>query len=358
MQPVARKEESPVVEVKITIYSIAKALGLSPSMVSRAFTPGARIDEGKRQLVLQYAESVGYRPNKLASRLSHKAVRIGVLLVCPFDPVTNALLKGCRLAHDRIADYKVEYHVVTVTDFEDAYGQCKAALDSFSACDGVIVSVPSTPEIDVLIIEFAQKNPNIAALQQVNMKLPYVFTVKHNESVASGMAAELIYRCVKPTDRRDVALFTGYGHSDIHIAAKKGFEEACARLGLHIAATYDMQDTVEILESQAEALLRTRGDSLGGIYITSAVSEPLCRRVKESRLPINLVTFDTFPDIVPYLRDGTVVATIFQNIVWQAETAFLTMAEMLISNHQPTHRIQSIPTLVLSENLALYEGQC
>ena len=162
-------------EEKITIYSIAKALGLSPSMVSRAFTPGARIDEGKRQLVLQYAESVGYRPNKLASRLSHKAVRIGVLLVCPFDPVTNALLKGCRLAHDRIADYKVEYHVVTVTGFEDAYGQCKAALDSFSTCDGVIVSVPSTPEIDVLIIEFAQKNPNIAALQQVNMKLPYLY---------------------------------------------------------------------------------------------------------------------------------------------------------------------------------------
>ena len=39
-----------------TIYTIASELGMTPSMVSRAFNPNARISKEKRQLVLETAK--------------------------------------------------------------------------------------------------------------------------------------------------------------------------------------------------------------------------------------------------------------------------------------------------------------
>ena len=40
----------------VTIYTIAKELNMTPSMVSRAFNPNAKISEEKRSLVLKTAE--------------------------------------------------------------------------------------------------------------------------------------------------------------------------------------------------------------------------------------------------------------------------------------------------------------
>ena len=69
------------IKEKVTIYTIANELSMTPSMVSLAFNPNAKIAEGKRKLVLEAAEKYGFVPNKLASRLSMKTVKIGILIV-------------------------------------------------------------------------------------------------------------------------------------------------------------------------------------------------------------------------------------------------------------------------------------
>ena len=48
----------------VTIYTIAKELNMTPSMVSRAFNPEARISEEKRQIVLEAARKYNFSPNK------------------------------------------------------------------------------------------------------------------------------------------------------------------------------------------------------------------------------------------------------------------------------------------------------
>lgn len=86
---------------KITIYTLAEELGMTPSMVSRALNPSGKVDEAKRRAVLEAAERLGYTPNRMASRLSMRALRIGVLLTDTFSPVTEALSEGIRAAHER-----------------------------------------------------------------------------------------------------------------------------------------------------------------------------------------------------------------------------------------------------------------
>ncbi|MFA0521497.1 LacI family DNA-binding transcriptional regulator, partial [Vibrio sp. 10N.222.55.E8] len=53
----------------LTSNDIAKQLGVSQSMVSRAFSPKASISESKRAYILEGAMKLGYKPNALARSL-------------------------------------------------------------------------------------------------------------------------------------------------------------------------------------------------------------------------------------------------------------------------------------------------
>lgn len=85
---------------KVTIYTLAEELNMTPSMVSRAFNPDARISENNRKIVLETAKKYAFSPNKFASRLSMEAVRIGVLINSRFQINTDKMISGIKEAHE------------------------------------------------------------------------------------------------------------------------------------------------------------------------------------------------------------------------------------------------------------------
>ncbi|MCV6586441.1 MAG: substrate-binding domain-containing protein [Marinibacterium sp.] len=54
---------------RVTAQMVADAAGVSRSAVSRAFTPGAYLDDGKRRRIRDVAARIGYQPNALAAGL-------------------------------------------------------------------------------------------------------------------------------------------------------------------------------------------------------------------------------------------------------------------------------------------------
>ncbi|MES0863469.1 LacI family DNA-binding transcriptional regulator [Ruegeria sp. SCPT10] len=54
---------------RVTAQAVADAAGVSRSAVSRAFTPGAYLDESKRRIIEKVAHHMGYQPNALAAGL-------------------------------------------------------------------------------------------------------------------------------------------------------------------------------------------------------------------------------------------------------------------------------------------------
>jgi DNA-binding LacI/PurR family transcriptional regulator len=54
---------------RVTAQTVADAAGVSRSAVSRAFTPGAYLDAGKRRKIQEIAMRMGYQPNALAAGL-------------------------------------------------------------------------------------------------------------------------------------------------------------------------------------------------------------------------------------------------------------------------------------------------
>lgn len=58
---------------KPTIRDVASAAGVSKSLVSLVLQGSANVSESRRRAVLEAMEQLGYRPNRLAQRLSGRA---------------------------------------------------------------------------------------------------------------------------------------------------------------------------------------------------------------------------------------------------------------------------------------------
>ncbi len=77
----------------VTALDVARAVGVSRSAVSRAFTPGALIAEGTRRNVEAAAARLGYVPNALARMLISRRSRIvGVVMGTLTNPFRSAVL--------------------------------------------------------------------------------------------------------------------------------------------------------------------------------------------------------------------------------------------------------------------------
>jgi DNA-binding LacI/PurR family transcriptional regulator len=97
--------EAPERRRSVTAADVARAVGVSRSAVSRAFTPGAFIAEDTRRQVMDAAQRLGYRPNALARMLISRRSRIvGVVMGSLTNPF-RAILLDRLIAGLHGADY-------------------------------------------------------------------------------------------------------------------------------------------------------------------------------------------------------------------------------------------------------------
>ena len=86
----------------VTAADVARRAGVSRSAVSRAFTPGASVSNDVRQRILQAAEHLGYRVNRLAQSLNSARSNVVGLVAAdlqqPFHAELLATLSAALLA--------------------------------------------------------------------------------------------------------------------------------------------------------------------------------------------------------------------------------------------------------------------
>ncbi|WP_419900500.1 LacI family DNA-binding transcriptional regulator [Roseomonas sp. USHLN139] len=78
----------------VTARALARRLGVSQSMISRAFSPGASIAPAMRARILAAAEALGYRPNFIAASLSRRrSSLVGLVMGELSNPFYPAVLE-------------------------------------------------------------------------------------------------------------------------------------------------------------------------------------------------------------------------------------------------------------------------
>ena len=117
-----------------------------------------------------------------------------------------------------------------------------------------------------------------------------------------------------------------------------------------------MEDSDDVLRQQLHEMYEEQGIFPNGIYITSGKSLELCEYIRKHNLSEKtvLVTFDNYPELDEYLRQGIVTATVYQNLYKQAKNAFEKLVEHIIGHKSIDNFISPVPELILKSNLDFY----
>ena len=335
----------------VTIYTIAKELNMTPSMVSRAFNPEARISEEKRQIVLEAARKYNFSPNKFASRLSRKTVRIGILINSKFQITTDNMILGFKQAHEKLKDYKIQYDISVLHPSQKTDEDICEITNRYKSYDGIILTGMSADKYTELINALYDANPNVVQVQAINYRANHLFSSKHDEKLASGLAADFLYNCLRKAERKNILLFTGDMGSSLHASAAEAFGAACGDVGLDILSTVDMKDKEEYFKEILPDIFARYGKQTDGIYITSGISAPLCRFLEENGYDIPVVAFDTHSEIKAYIEKGIISATIAQNVSNQAKIAFEMLVKHIITGEKCPQTVYTNVQLVLKSNM-------
>jgi LacI family transcriptional regulator len=93
-----------------------------------------------------------------------------------------------------------------------------------------------------------------------------------------------------------------------------------------------------------------------GIYISTANSIPVLRAIEEKNLlgEVQIIATDLFPELVPYIESGRILATLYQRPFTQGKTALEILVRYLLDGVTPELHTRLAPHIILRSNLALF----
>ncbi len=121
-----------------TIKDIAKALGISTSTVSRALRDSYEISESTKQLVVDYAKNINYRPNPIALSLkAKKSKSIGIIVPAISNNFFSQVIDGIECVASNFG-----YNVIITQSFESYNNEINnTGFLASRSIDGCLVSV-------------------------------------------------------------------------------------------------------------------------------------------------------------------------------------------------------------------------
>ncbi|MBD8488018.1 LacI family DNA-binding transcriptional regulator [Echinicola sp. CAU 1574] len=128
---------------EITIYDIAKDLGVSPTTVSRALNDHPAVNVKTKQKIFDAAKQMGYRSNVFASNLrSKKTNNIGIIV-----PRLNSSFQSSVLAGMEKVANDAGFNLIISQSLESSEKEKANARTMFnSRVDGLLVSLASNTE--------------------------------------------------------------------------------------------------------------------------------------------------------------------------------------------------------------------
>jgi len=152
---------------RATITDVAKAAGVAPSTVSRAFSNPGRVNHSTREHVVSVAAELGYSPNPMARALESGRTNTFALLV---PDITNPYFAGIIKGAERAAAAAGQTLVLGDTQ-ENAAIEQQLVHRLGPAVDGFVLSASRLPDAE--LHRAAELNP----LALVNRALPGIACV-------------------------------------------------------------------------------------------------------------------------------------------------------------------------------------
>lgn len=338
------------------IHEIAKLARVSIGTVDRALHGRAGISALTRKKVLQIAKELAYTPHPAARALStgSASLTIGVCIPEEIHFFYDQMRAGIFEEAARVSGLGLEIVYRPVPSL----GECeKRQMEELLTMRvSAIILTPGNPRVVTPLIDRAE-NANIKVVctttdapQSRRSSL-----VSINPQLSGRLAAELMTKFLSPGSQ--VAIITGMLATEEHRRKvegfREGFEADCP--GGKVVAILEAHESDEESYRKTHAMLN-RQPELRGIYVNTVNCLPVCRALRERRLAkkIRLITTDLFQQMIPYLKNGTIAASIYQDPYLQGQTATRLLVDHLTKGTAIPRTAYLNPVIVLSSNVDLF----
>jgi DNA-binding LacI/PurR family transcriptional regulator len=230
----------------VTIKDIAKTLGLSTSTVSRALRDSYEISPETKQMVLEYAKQINYRPNPIALSLKEKRSRsIGVIV----SEIANSFFSQIINGIESIA-YSKGYNVI-ISQSHESYERELINMDFLSSrsVDGFLISVSTETKDFKHITDLYERGLPIVFVDRVAGTIDTHKVMADNFGGAYEATAHLIkngYTSIAHLANSEYLSITKErvaGYRQALADAGREFDESCIKHCLHGGMIYDEVDT-------------------------------------------------------------------------------------------------------------------
>lgn len=338
----------------VGIKDIAKALGVSIGTVDRAIHSRGRINPITKERVLKMAQTLGYKPNLAARFLkAPRQVRVSVNLPARIGPFFDAIRTGIRDAarpFEAGVDLNFRVHPALGEGDEELF---RLALEDGSK--GIIIAPGHPSKLKAWIRKAAQRRIPVVCVGTDAPGTERLSAVSTDSFVSGAIVAELLQLTVRAPG--GVGIFTGDLSTIDHAEKVRGFKHSLESLSGSLSASSVIETHDDETAAYAEARkLLARDHYIRAIYVSTANSITIIKALEEldPEHRIVLVTTDLFPQLVPFLKSGRVLATIYQRPEAQGRMAFEALHHFLVDGRCPPHLIKLNPHIVMRSNLALF----
>jgi LacI family transcriptional regulator len=339
---------------RVTIYTIAKHLGVSSTTVYRALNGKPRVSGQTKEAVLRAAKELGFKANTLAKSLARKPIRIAALISSGFPEFHRHVILGIKQTAAELHDYNVQVDYFSFDKGDNREEEERFFRDALHRIangqyEGLLVQGLAAEEFQLL----EERNIPVAVVVTDIVNSGRLFCVQYDGCTAGRLAAELLYW--KLGKNTKIAIATGFPDIQIHRQTVQGFMDQTVITPLDVIAVIYNHDNEETAYMQTKELLYEH-PGIRGIYVNSYNSSGVIRAVTEQGMAgkICLITSDINDELRNCLEQGTVSATIFQNQYRQGQLGLRYLYHHIAENLQVDDTISIKPEVIFRSNMAHY----
>lgn len=237
---------------RITIYDIARELGIAPSSVSKALNDQPSISDKIKLLVKSKAAELNYKHNVNAANLRKGSSRIIGVVV----PKINVAFFSSAISGMEEACYENNYRLI-ICQSDESYVKEVQAVETLirQNVDCIIISLSMETRISRHLQDVSSHKIDLIQFDRVDHGFPSHVIINDNKDGAYKAVRHLIEQGYKK-----IALLGGPDHLSIYRDRKEGYLQAIREADLSIPYNYILENalTTEAAMKSAEDLLRYR----------------------------------------------------------------------------------------------------
>ena len=341
---------------RISVKDIARGMNVSLSTVNKALTNKKGVSEARRAEIIEYANQLGYKVNKVAQSLARNEIRIGIIISNDWAPFYKLMEKGLSEEIKKLNDYNVSgimkyfYHSSDV--IQTIQNHIKELLNQ--NVQAIVLTPIEGDYTNILKLINKKKVPLVLLGSDITSYGERLLRVRINANMSGRIAAEVTRLFLQP--QKSAAVFIGNKDLEVHKEKVQGFyDESGREPAIPVIGVFETQDDPDLAYVLTRKLLNEKPD-LGAIYVATANSASVCKCIEEHGFigKVKVIATDIYEEQSKYMQEGIIAAAIDQNTELQGKLAVRSVYSYLSEGKLSDNEILVAPIIVLRNNMAQF----